>query len=203
MSLSSPKEPRLPANPFDLFNHWFAQARRHRQIEMPEAMSLATVTASGDPTSRMVLLKDVSPRGFSFFTNIESAKGRQLLRRPRAALLFYWEVLHRQIRVEGTVRPVPKAEADAYFATRPRFSQLGSWASAQSRPLASRSKLLGRVESFGRQFKGKSVPAPDYWRGFRVEPRRFEFWQAQPNRLHDRWLYERKAGRWKISRLYP
>ena len=193
----------MSASPIPHFRRWFAQARRDRRLDHPEAMCLSTINRRGAPTARMVLMKDVSAKGFSFFTNIHSPKGRELLARRRAALTFYWPSQKRQIRVEGSVVRLPKRTADAYFATRPRDSQLGSWASRQSESLESRAFLVKRFDAFGEKFKGEKVPAPPHWQGFCVSPNRVEFWQEQPHRLHDRWLYEKRGGRWFVTRLYP
>jgi pyridoxamine 5'-phosphate oxidase len=189
-------------DPFALFDEWFAEARAS-EINDPEAMALATADAAANPSARMVLLKGHGPEGFVFYTNEQSAKGEQLTGNPRAALLFYWKTLRRQVRIEGSVERVPDADADAYFATRARDSQLGAWASDQSRPLDSRATFEERFEQVKRQFEGKDVPRPPYWRGHRVVPERIEFWIDRPYRLHERRLFTLENGRWREGLLYP
>jgi pyridoxamine 5'-phosphate oxidase len=208
--MSKTRSNALGSNPFRQFDVWFKQARRDRRLELPEAMCLSTLNARGYPTARMVLMKDYGPQGFSFFTNIHSPKSRELQRHARAALTFHWRSQRRadlpagrQVRIEGKTIRLPKKVADAYFATRPRDSQLGSWASRQSEPLVSRAALIKRFKTFETLFKGKKVPAPPHWQGFQITPERVEFWQEGPHRLHDRWLYEKKGGRWLMKRLYP
>lgn len=169
----------------------------------PNAMSLGTVENGNQPSVRIVLLKAVDERGFVFYTNFEGRKGKQLLAQPRAALCFFWPPLDTQIRVEGTVTKVSDEEADAYFASRARLSQIGAWASKQSRPLESASALDQRVAEYERKFEGKSVPRPPFWSGFRVVPERIEFWKGRPNRLHERHLYTRERNGWRIETLYP
>jgi pyridoxamine 5'-phosphate oxidase len=204
MRAPSTREPRLPTNPLVLFGQWFGKATRTSDLEMAEAMCLSTVNRKGHPSARMLLLKDFGARGFTFFTNINSPKADDLLARPRAAMTFYWRGLRRQIRIEGRVKRLPKKVADDYFATRPRISQIGSWASKQSHPLESRAVLLKRVKEFEQRFDGRKIPSPDHWQGFALQPERIEFWQEGPYRLHDRWLYDRNsAGRWTMKRLYP
>ena len=189
-------------DPFALFDEWFAEARAS-EINDPEAMALATADAAANPSARMVLLKGHGPEGFVFYTNEQSAKGEQLTGNPRAALLFYWKTLRRQVRIEGSVERVPDADADAYFATRARDSQLGAWASDQSRPLDSRATFEERFEQVKRQFEGKDVPRPPYWRGHRVVPERIEFWIDRPYRLHERRLFTLENWRWREGLLYP
>lgn len=190
--------------PFGLFERWLADARK-KEINDPNAMCLATVDADGMPDSRMVLLKDVDPRGFVFYTNLESAKGLQLHDRPVAALLFHWKSLRRQVRVRGVVEPVTPEEADEYFASRARESQIGAWASAQSRPLEGRFALEKKVAEYGLKFGLGEVPRPAHWSGFRVLPLAFEFWRDKPFRLHDRLVFrrERPEGGWSRGRLFP
>lgn len=166
-------------------------------------MALATVDEKGAPSVRIVLLKAHDERGFVFYTNYEGRKGRELLARREAALCFYWAAIDVQIRVEGTVSKVADSEADAYFATRHRMSQIGAWASHQSEPLENPRVLDERVGKFDKKFEGRDVPRPPHWSGFRLEPRRIEFWKAKPNRLHERHLYTRVGKAWKIETLYP
>ena len=193
--------------PFALFEAWFADARAHEPNDA-NAMALASVDASGMPNVRMVLLKGVDAadhprRGFVFYTNLESRKSEELFANPHAALCFLWKSLNRQVRVEGPVEQVADDEADAYFASRPRDSQIGAWASDQSRPLESRALLERRVEEFSRRFDEGKVPRPTYWSGFRVVPQRVEFWEEQPSRLHDRMLFIREGEGWRRERLFP
>ncbi len=194
-----------PIDPFSLFEEWFAEAQE-KEPNDPHAMALASVDADGMPDVRMVLLNARDHRGFCFFTNFESDKGRQLLTHPKAAFVFHWKSLRRQIRVRGPVEVVDDGEADAYFATRARVSQLGAHASKQSRPLANRYALLERVETLKRSFgERESVSRPPYWSGFRVIPATMEFWKDGPNRLHDRIRFTRTPpdGTWSRQRLYP
>jgi pyridoxamine 5'-phosphate oxidase len=195
---------RAPEAPFALFAEWFAEAKA-KEPNDPNGMALATVDAGGMPDVRMVLLKDFDEAGFVFFTNLESAKGEELRANPRAALLFHWKSLRRQVRIRGLVASVPDAEADAYFATRARSSQIGAWASAQSRPLESRHALEKAIAEHGLRFGVGAVPRPPHWSGFRVAPLAIEFWRDRPFRLHERILYHRPSGEggWTISRLYP
>ena len=195
-------ESRAPAAPLPLFSRWLRDALRHDLLE-PSAMTLATVDARGRPRARMVLLKQADARGFTFYTNLRSAKGRELAGRPQAALVLWWPELHRQVRVEGRVVRVGAAESDAYFATRPRGAQLGAWASPQSRVLPSRAALERRLETLRARFAGRDVPRPPHWGGLRIVPRAVEFWQGRPDRMHDRLRYERTGARWKRVRLAP
>jgi pyridoxamine 5'-phosphate oxidase len=192
------------ADPFALFQLWFEEARA-TEINDPEAMTLATVDADGLPDARMVLCKEVDARGLVFYTNIESAKGRELAGQPRAAALFHWKSLRRQARFRGAVTEVTAAESDAYFASRPRGSQIGAWASQQSRPLSSRLDLEAAVEVYEQRFDSGGVPRPDYWRGYRLTPREIEFWRDRPSRLHDRIMFTRATPDrpWEKRLLYP
>ena len=200
----------MTTDPFELFDAWFAEAQASEPNE-PEAMAVATTGADGRPSARMVLLKDRSPLGFVFYTHEQSAKGEDLGENPRAALLFHWKSLCRQVRIEGAVERVPDAEADAYFASRARDSQLGAWASDQSRPLDSRETFERRFEEAQRRFDGEDVPRPSSWVGYRVVPDRIEFWTAREHRLHERRLFTREAdpgsesgaGSWTEGLLYP
>jgi pyridoxamine 5'-phosphate oxidase len=184
----------------------FLEAFERAKIEQPgdpTAMTLATADAQGRPAARMVLLKAVDSRGFVFYTNYESRKAEQLAANPAAALCIYWPALDLQVRVEGSVERTSEAESDTYFATRPHGSQIGAWASQQSRPLSSRAKLLAQVAETEARFLGRSVPRPPFWGGFRVIPRRIEFWHNQLHRLHDRRLFVRREDGWTVQRLYP
>jgi pyridoxamine 5'-phosphate oxidase len=173
------------------------------QLPEPTAFALGTVDATGQPSVRIVLLKDVDARGFVFYTNFESRKGREIMVTRRAALCFHWQLLEEQVRVEGRVEPVSDAEADAYFASRARGSQIGAWASIQSRPMQSASDLDTRVAEMEQKFAGGPVPRPPNWSGFRVAPERIEFWKNMPSRLHVRHLYTRSGDTWKVELLYP
>lgn len=204
-----PSELSLESEPLTLFEAWLAEATIS-EINDPNGMALATADASGMPNVRMVLLKgldgpDVKDRGFVFYTNLESAKGRELEANPQAALLFHWKSLRRQVRVRGVVTPVSPDEADAYFATRPRLSRIGAWASDQSRQLESRFALEKKVAQFTAHFGVSEVTRPPHWSGFRVRPQEIEFWQDKPFRLHDRLVFRRTQGNegWTTSKLYP
>ena len=192
----------MAMDPFSLFEDWFAEARLSEPND-PEAMALATADAEGRPSVRMVLLKGPDARGFDFYTNLDSRKGWELADTPNAALLFHWKSLRRQVRIEGAVGPVATAEADAYFATRGRDSQLGAWASDQSRPLGSRAEFESRYEAMRARFEGGDVPRPPHWSGFRLMPARIEFWIDRAHRLHERRLFERAGDGWREGLLFP
>jgi pyridoxamine 5'-phosphate oxidase len=192
----------MAADPHLLFETWFAEARESEPNDA-EAMALATATADGRPAVRMVLLKGHDERGFVFYTNGQSRKGEELAGNPRAALLFHWKSLRRQVRIEGAVAPVGAVEADAYFARRSRDSQLGAWASDQSRPLASREAFESRFARLAAAHEGKEVPRPPHWSGYRVAPERIEFWTDRPHRLHERRLFTRAGPGWTEGLLYP
>lgn len=189
-------------DPFALFDDWYARARE-TELNDSNAMALATADAAGHPSVRMVLLKGHGPGGFVFYTNYEGRKGGELLANPNAALLFHWKSLRRQIRVEGAVEPVDDATADAYFASRSRDSQLGAWASDQSRPLAERGVFEARFAEVEARFADSQVPRPPHWSGFRVVPQRIEFWEDRDHRLHHRRLFIRAGTGWNEGLLYP
>jgi pyridoxamine 5'-phosphate oxidase len=192
------------ADPFALFELWLAEAAA-AEINDPEAMALATVDADGLPDGRMVLCKGADARGLVFYSNVESAKGRELEGQPKAAALFHWKSLRRQARFRGVVAELTAGESDAYFASRPRGSQIGAWASQQSRPLASRAALEAAVEAYERRFGAGLVPRPEYWRGYRLEPVEIEFWRDRPSRLHERLQFKRPNPSlpWERRLLYP
>lgn len=189
-------------DPFALFDTWFAEARA-RELNDSNAMALATVDAAGQPSVRMVLLKGHGPDGFVFYTNRESRKAGELAAVPKAALLFHWKSLRRQVRIEGAVTQVGDAESDAYFASRGRDSQLGAWASDQSRPLDARATFEARYEEARARFEGGDVPRPPHWGGYRIVPERIEFWQDRAHRLHERRLFVREGDGWREGLLYP
>ncbi len=188
--------------PVALFIDWLNDARATEPNDA-NAMTLSTVDANGTPDSRVVLLKDVDAGGFTFYSNAESAKGEQLAAQPRAALLFHWKSLRRQVRVRGRVEPVTPAEADAYFASRARESRIGAWASEQSRPLESREALELAVARETARFEGQDVPRPERWSGWRIRPDQVEFWRDRPFRLHDRLRFDRDGAGWTRTRLQP
>jgi len=192
----------MATDPFQLFDEWFAEARANEPNDA-EAMALATADASGRPSVRMVLLKGHGPEGFVFYTNEQSAKGGQLCENPRAALLFHWKSLRRQVRIEGPTERVADEEANAYFASRGRDSQLGAWASDQSRPLDSRETFEQRFEDMQTRYDGQDVPRPPHWGGYRVIPERIEFWTDRAHRLHERRLFARQGSGWSEGLLYP
>ena len=202
-TLAGLNESDLAPDPFAQFQKWLADAMAARLAE-PNAMVLATVAPDGQPSTRTVLLKALDARGFSFFTNYESRKARELAANPRASLTFPWHALERQVNVEGRVSKLPRAEAEAYFKLRPRGSRLGAWASSQSQVIPGRGPLEARMKELEAQHPGEEIPLPPNWGGYVLAPERIEFWQGRPSRLHDRLRYSRQPdGSWKIERLSP
>lgn len=195
-------ETEVDPNPFQQFRLWFEEAVT-AQLPEPNAMTLATASKTGMPSARIVLLKGVDDRGFVFYTNFESRKGQELRDNPQAVLVFLWKQLERQVRIEGPVEVVSDAEADAYFHSRPLASQLGAWASEQSRVIANREVLEQRFQTLQTQYENQEIPRPSHWGGFRVLPQQIEFWQGRPSRLHDRLCYQLQQGSWLIERLAP
>lgn len=193
---------KLNANPLIQFKSWFKDAQKAKE-PIPESMIVATATSDGFPTARVMLLKDVSKGGFVFFTNYESRKAEELTENPYGTIVFHWPLLERQVRIEGIIEKTPRKESIAYFKTRPRGSQIGAWASPQSSAISDRAVLEDAVEAFEKKFKGKEVPCPEHWGGFRLIPYRIEFWQGRQYRLHDRFVYVKKGSRWALVRLAP
>jgi len=190
------------ADPFALFDEWFAEARAS-EINDPEAMALASADANGRPSVRIVLLRHIGPDGFGFFTNLDSRKGAELAANPHGALAIHWKSLRKQVRAEGRVTQVSDEEADAYFASRSRDSRIGSWASDQSRPLESRELFERRIEAMQERFEGADVPRPPRWSGFLLSPEKIEFWSDRAHRLHERRLFTLEDGVWTEGLLYP
>jgi pyridoxamine 5'-phosphate oxidase len=197
-----PDSAAVITDPFARFADWMKEAWAHEPDDA-NAMTLATVAADGAPSARIVLLKGADERGFVFYTNTESRKGEELAANTRTALLFHWKPQGRQVRIEGHVEPVRAQEADTYYASRPRISRLGAWASDQSRELPERAELERRLAEYAAKYPGEIIPRPPHWSGYRVVPERFEFWQNMPFRLHDRTVYTRAAGGWSIGKLFP
>ncbi|WP_094752132.1 pyridoxamine 5'-phosphate oxidase [Psychromonas sp. CD1] len=189
-------------NPFDFFSIWLKEAEKSGII-LPESMSVSSVSAEGRPSSRMVLLKEVDNKGFVFFTNYNSRKAYELEGNTYAALLFHWNMLQRQVRIEGKIERISQQASAEYFHSRSRGSQIGAWASEQSQPLSNRQHLIDRVHYFEKKFKDQEIPLPEFWGGYRVIPDMIEFWQGKADRLHDRFIYQPKSQKWEISRLNP
>jgi len=202
ISLEGLDEKTIDRDPIKQFQRWFDEAKA-ANLPLPEAMTLATATPDGKPSARMVLLKQVDEDGFVFFTNYNSAKAEQLDANPYAALVFYWSRLDRQVRVEGSVIRTSEQESRDYFKTRPRVSQIGAWASAQSQVIAGRAVLEQRAQELEDLYRDREVDCPEYWGGYRLKPERIEFWKSRVGRLHDRILYERDLTGWAIHRLAP
>lgn len=190
------------SDPNDLFSLWLKEAESSG-ILLPESMSISTVNKAGQPSSRMVLLKDHNPQGFVFYTNFGSKKSQELTENPNISLLFHWNVLQRQVRIEGSVEKICKADAEKYFHSRDRGSQIGAWASKQSSELQSRDELKEREKFYKEKFAGKEVPLPEFWGGYLVKPRYIEFWQGRASRLHDRVTFNKQQDQWHQKRLYP
>lgn len=192
----------LQADPIQQFSAWLSDAERSGQME-PTAMTLATADAQGQPSARMVLFKGLLDGAFSFYTNHESRKGQELSENQNVALVFWWDQLERQVRIEGQAQRMPQSQADAYYQSRSRGSRIGAWASRQSQPVAGREALEQRVASYAEQYADKALPIPGYWGGYLVKPVRIEFWQGRANRLHDRFLFTAEAEQWQVVRLEP
>jgi pyridoxamine 5'-phosphate oxidase len=202
-TLQALSEAAIDPDPIHQFRMWFDQAVQAQLLE-PNAMTLATARANGTPSARMVLLKEVDQQGFVFFTNYDSRKGQELADNPKAALVFWWAELERQVRIEGSVSKISVEETQAYFWSRPVGSQLGAWVSQQSQPIPNRQVLEDKLRELTEQYQDQKIPCPEHWGGYRVAPEAIEFWQGRPNRLHDRILYQRLGtGGWKIIRLSP
>ncbi|NUM89009.1 MAG: pyridoxamine 5'-phosphate oxidase [Bdellovibrionales bacterium] len=191
----------LPDSPWEMFHDWWHQAQK-LPMTFPDAATLATADRTGMPSARVVLIKDFHDRGIRFYTNYESQKGRELAENPRASLVVFWDALGKQIRVSGTVARIPQAESEAYFASRPRGSQIGAWASRQSQPVGSRQELVERAGEYTRRYPDE-VPMPSYWGGYELAPESFEFWILGQDRLHDRFLYGKTSQGWKRTRISP
>tara|TARA_B100000029_G_C17340363_1_gene875053 strand:+ start:289 stop:873 length:585 start_codon:yes stop_codon:yes gene_type:complete len=192
----------LNENPIIQFRKWYDEALL-KGIEFPEACCLSTISENNYPDGRMVLMKSFNDDGFVFFTNAKSNKGKHLKKNPRASLTFYWEVLSKQVRIQGNISGISDSDSDQYFSSRPRGSQIGAWASLQSKQLCKRNELDERFVKFEKKYLDVEIPRPPYWKGYLLKPKRIEFWIGKENRLHDRFLYEFVNQGWKINRLYP
>jgi pyridoxamine 5'-phosphate oxidase len=201
-TLQSLSESDINPNPVIQFKKWFDQANS-AQLPEPNAMTLATARPDGQPSARMVLLKDFDHRGFVFFTNYNSNKGQELAANPQAALVFWWAELERQVRIVGTVEKISPQQSDSYFEMRPPNSRLGAWASNQSEVIVGREILEQQLQEFQSKYENQEIPRPPHWGGYRVIPTAIEFWQGRPSRLHDRFLYTRRGNHWEIQRLSP
>ncbi|GHF26701.1 pyridoxine/pyridoxamine 5'-phosphate oxidase [Kordiimonas sediminis] len=190
------------AEPYTRFGEWLKEAEKS-ELNDPTGMALATSTSDGFPSLRMVLMKGYDENGFVFYTNLGSRKAKELIENPKASILFHWKSLRRQVRAEGVVTPVTEAEADEYFQQRPRTSRIGAWASKQSTPMAERFEFEAKIAKFTAEFGIGDIPRPDFWSGFRIQPKRFEFWTDKKFRLHERLQYDQKDGGWSVSTLYP
>ena len=190
-------------NPTQKFIQWLDEAKANKAIKEPTAMALATADKDASPSVRIVLLKEVDDRGFVFYTNLESQKSGEIKQNPKAALCFHWMPMERQVRVEGKIEPVSEAEADAYFASRPRESQIGAWSSKQSRELSGKAELMQEIAKNTVKFVGRSVPRPPFWSGWRIKHERIEFWQQGAFRIHDREVFTRSGNDWAVMKLYP
>lgn len=193
----------LNPNPIEQFKLWYKEVNAQENVELPSAFCLSTMGTDGIPEGRMLLLKDVDEHGFVFYSNQNSPKGKALKKYPQASITFYWEKLRKQIRIIGDISLTTEKEADEYFASRPRDSQIGAWASEQSSVLESREELEGRFKEFEKKYEGQDVPRPSHWIGYRLQPKKIEFWVERPYRLHDRFLYTLKDGVWNLERLAP
>lgn len=195
-------ETDLHPDPIEQLKRWLREAEHAKMVE-PTAMALATATKEGKPSTRIVLLKSLQNGSLEFYTNYDSRKAGELKENPLAAIVFYWDVLHRQVRIEGHVSPMSREESFSYFKTRPRMSRIGAWASKQSAVISGRRELEEDVKRIEKEYKGKEIPFPPFWGGYRLVPTEFEFWQGRENRLHDRLRYSLREGRWSIDRLSP
>lgn len=196
-------EEEIPSDPFELFHFWIRETETNKEVDEINTMTLSTIGLDGYPHSRIVLLKEYDREGFVFFTNYLSEKGKSISENPKVCLSFFWPNSERQIIVKGIARKTSDEESEEYFKSRPRGSQLGAWASAQSSVIPSREFLKKKLEILEAEYKGKDIPRPPYWGGFKVSPSEFEFWQGRPNRLHDRMYYSKENEHWRIDRLSP
>lgn len=196
-------EDEIPSDPFELFHYWIVETETNKEVEEINTMTLSTVGLDGFPKSRVVLLKEYDREGFVFFTNYLSEKGKSISENPKVCLSFFWPTSERQVMVKGIARKTSEEESEEYFRSRPRGSQLGAWASAQSSVIPSREFLKKKLERLEKEYEGKEIPKPPYWGGYKVFPSEFEFWQGRPNRLHDRMYYSKENELWRLDRLAP